>query len=160
MALWDIKGKVAGLPLYQLLGGACARDVMVYGHANGVDNRARRSTAREAYKAEGYRAIRLQCGVPGLPATYGVSKDRYFYEPADSDLPTETVWSTEKYLRVVPELFARGAGPARLGRSSAPRRPPPPDPDRGGAARQGPRALAPVLARGRGSGREPGGASV
>jgi mannonate dehydratase len=67
----------------------------------------------EAYKAEGYRAIRLQCGVPGLPATYGVSKDRYFYEPADSDLPTETVWSTEKYLRVVPELFA--AARDRLG---------------------------------------------
>jgi len=35
-----------------------------------------------------------------------VSKDRYFYEPADADLPTENVWSTEKYMRMVPELFA------------------------------------------------------
>ena len=112
MALWDIKGKVAGLPLYQLLGGASRESAMVYGHANGVTIEETLDRA-EAYKAEGYKAIRLQCGVPGLPATYGVSKDRYFYEPADSDLPTETVWSTEKYMRVVPELFA--AARERLG---------------------------------------------
>jgi mannonate dehydratase len=105
MALWDIKGKLAGLPLYQLLGGASRESVMVYGHANGATIAETIDAARE-YQAQGYKAIRLQSGVPGLPATYGVSKDRYFYEPADADLPTETIWSTEKYLRVVPELFA------------------------------------------------------
>ena len=112
MALWDIKGKIAGLPVYQLLGGACRTGVMVYGHANGetidetLDNAAH-------YAALGYKAIRLQTGVPGMPGAYGVSKDRFFYEPADSDLPKETVWSTERYLRTAPDLFA--AARDRLG---------------------------------------------
>ncbi|MDR6623804.1 D-mannonate dehydratase ManD [Caulobacter segnis] len=112
MALWDIKGKIAGLPVYQLLGGACRSGVMVYGHANGetieetLDNAAH-------YAEQGYKAIRLQTGVPGMPGAYGVSKDKMFYEPADSDLPKETIWSTERYLRGAPALFE--AARARLG---------------------------------------------
>ncbi len=105
MALWDIKAKVAGLPLYQLLGGASRTGVMVYGHANGGTIE---ETVDEAlrYQAMGYKAIRLQTGVPGLASTYGVSKDKLFYEPADAALPTENVWSTSKYLPTVPKLFA------------------------------------------------------
>jgi mannonate dehydratase len=105
-ALWDIKGKIAGLPLYQLLGGASREGVMVYGHANG---KTVEETIENAihYQSQGYKAIRLQSGVPGLASTYGVSKDRYFYEPADADLPTENLWSSEKYLRSVPELFEK-----------------------------------------------------
>jgi len=104
MALWDIKAKVAGLPLYQLLGGAAREGVTVYGHANGKTVAETIAAARE-YVELGYKAVRLQSGVPGLASTYGVSKDRMFYEPADADLPTENIWSSSKYMRAVPELF-------------------------------------------------------
>lgn len=105
VALWDIKGKIAGLPLYQLLGGACRDGCMVYGHANGRDVAETVDNARH-YVELGYKAVRIQAGVPGLASTYGVSGDRYFYEPADNDLPTENLWSTSKYMRSVPPLFA------------------------------------------------------
>src|SRR5450432_2658110 len=65
MALWDIKAKAAGMPLYQLLGGASRTGVMVYGHANGetVDQTLDEA---ERYIGLGYKAVRLQSGVPGL----------------------------------------------------------------------------------------------
>jgi len=103
-ALWDLKAKAAGMPLYQLLGGACRRAVRVYGHANGETVEETIAEAKR-YVGLGYTAVRLQSGVPGLASAYGVSRDKMFYEPADGALPVENRWSTRKYLASVPELF-------------------------------------------------------
>jgi mannonate dehydratase len=92
------------MPLYQLLGGRSREAVMVYGHANGKDI-AETVDAVGQYIDLGYKAIRAQSGIPGLASTYGVAKDKLFYEPADADLPSENVWSTMKYLDHVPKLF-------------------------------------------------------
>jgi len=104
MALWDIKAKVAGLPLYQLLGGKCRDGAMVYCHANGTTIEETLEKA-QGYVAQGFKAVRLQTGVPGLKTTYGVPKTQKAYEPADADIPSEHVWSSEKYLRSAPDLF-------------------------------------------------------
>lgn len=103
-ALWDIKAKAANMPLYQLLGGRSRDGVMVYGHANGKEIGDTLERVAE-FAEKGYKAIRVQCGVPGLEQVYGVGKDGRF-EPADADLPSEHLWSTEKYLNHVPKLFA------------------------------------------------------
>jgi mannonate dehydratase len=104
VALWDIKGKALKTPIYNLLGGKSRTGVMVYGHANGRDID---ETVEEVgkYIEAGYIAIRAQSGIPGLPSTYGVSKSKLFYEPAEKGLPPENIWSSEKYLMHVPKLF-------------------------------------------------------
>src|ERR1700728_2058291 len=104
MALWDIKGKALGVPVYNLLGGKSRNQVLVYAHATGRDI-AETVDEVERYRQMGYTAIRAQSGIPGLKSTYGVSKDDKYYEPAERGLPSESLWSTEKYLRHVPKLF-------------------------------------------------------
>ena len=106
VALWDILGKMTNQPLYQLLGGRSREGVLVYGHANGRDI-DECSAEVGKYVAQGYKAVRAQCGIPGVKKAYGVSSLKNAYEPAESELPAESVWSTPKYLGVAPKLFER-----------------------------------------------------
>ena len=116
-ALWDIKAKLAGLPLYQLLGGRSRRGCLAYGHASGGGTDELFDSIR-AHLAQGYRAVRIQTGVPGLGSVYGVASSanaqvgegaassRYDHEPARrAAVPVEEAWDTGAYLRHAPRVF-------------------------------------------------------
>lgn len=108
IALWDLKGKAAGLPVYQLLGGKSRSKIKVYGHANG-NTIEETLTHLEKLIAQGYKAVRLQCAIPGLDGTYGTLADKkdYFELQSNRPLPPEQPWNTNKYLNFIPTLFQK-----------------------------------------------------
>lgn len=109
MALWDIKGKAANLPVYQLLGGKSRKGVTLYAHASGSTIEDTLDKA-EALQQQGFKAIRLQSAVPGLNVTYGVLGDKkdYFELQGNRPLPPEETWSTQKYFSMIEDLFKLG----------------------------------------------------
>jgi mannonate dehydratase len=107
MALWDIKGKIADLPVYQLLGGKSRRAVNLYAHAGGLDIDDTVTKAQRLLD-QGFSAVRLQSAVPGHKTTYGVVADKkdYYELQGNRPLPPEEQWSTQKYFQMVAELFS------------------------------------------------------
>src|SRR5579862_317852 len=95
MALWDIKGKLAALPLYQLLGGKCREAAAVYRHADGRDPSEVVEHVR-AYMEEGYHYIRCQLGGYG-----GLSPTRRSPDGAVQG----AYFDPDSYARSVPRLF-------------------------------------------------------
>src|ERR1035438_2707257 len=102
LALWDIKGKIAGQPVYQLLGGAVRGRILAYTHATGWDLPQLLDSVDEKL-GRGFLAVRAQSGVPGLDTVYGVHHGAVSYEPAGRGArPVEETWDTEAYLRHAP----------------------------------------------------------
>jgi mannonate dehydratase len=107
MALWDIKGKRANMPVYQLLGGKCRFAAALYAHVQGRDFKEVEDNARKAL-AKGYRHIRVQVGIPGL-ATYGAggmtSPGRSAQDEVVGPTNPRSIWEPSLYLRTLPKLF-------------------------------------------------------
>ncbi len=68
-ALWDIKGRQAGMPVYDLVGGKCREAADCYSHAQGADIPRCMESAKRLME-QGFRNVRVQVGVPGM-ASYG-----------------------------------------------------------------------------------------
>ena len=102
-ALWDIKAQAARVPLYQLLGGRSRDGLLAYGHASGEELPELFDSIRERLD-EGYRAVRVQTGIPGLHNVYGVARhdDGPAGQPAR---PVVETWDTSAYLHYIPSVF-------------------------------------------------------
>jgi mannonate dehydratase len=101
MALWDILGKRAGMPVYQLLGGKARKAVDTYRHASGDTFEAVEKAARTLIE-QGQRHVRVQVGIPGME-TYG-SAGKFGKEDATKNNRPLT-WEPRAYVRTVPKLF-------------------------------------------------------
>lgn len=98
MALWDIKGKEAGMPVYQLLGGAVRSAVPCYAHANGATYEQLEEEVH-AFQEQGFGVIRCQLGGyggGGFVTPQGVSK-----------FPPASVFEEASYITAIPDMFEK-----------------------------------------------------
>ena len=104
MALWDIKGKRAGMPVYQLLGGKCRHAAALYAHASGRDIQETTDNVRK-YMEQGYRHVRAQVAIPGY-STYGAggkpTSDQRAWVPIS---PEQHTFEPTPYVNTVIRLF-------------------------------------------------------
>ena len=97
IALWDIKGKLANMPVYQLLGGKCREAAALYRHADGHSPEQVAESALR-FKEEGYQYIRCQMG------GYGGRGDR---RPSPEGALPGAYYDADRYWRSIPAMFEK-----------------------------------------------------
>jgi mannonate dehydratase len=100
-ALWDIKGKRANMPVYQLLGGKCRFAVDTYGGTSGKSPEEIADQCQQQMDA-GFRYVRIQYGGYGGVGTIGSQPD---FKEAGFGMPDDSYMDDQAYLRAVPKMF-------------------------------------------------------
>jgi len=108
-ALWDIKGKRANMPVYQLLGGKCRFGIDCYAHAGGNSPEEVGEDA-QSYIDKGFRHVRIQMGGYGASQAlggYGASQEKI---PADFKnkgfgMPDDNYMDPIYYTKSVVDMF-------------------------------------------------------
>ncbi len=101
-ALWDIKGKRAGMPVYQLLGGKCRFAIPTYTHAGGRTPEEAVESVKK-FMEEGFKYIRIQQGGYGGVGSVSTKPD---FKAANFGGETDSYMNERFYLKSVPEMFA------------------------------------------------------
>lgn len=100
-ALWDIKGKRANMPVYQLLGGKSRFAVECYEHASGNTPEAVAESVQK-YMAQGFRHVRIQQGGYGGTGTLAQKPD---FKAAGFGYQGDDYMDERAYLKAVPKMF-------------------------------------------------------
>jgi mannonate dehydratase len=100
-ALWDIKAKRAGMPLYQLLGGKSRFAVPCYTHANGRTPEEVVESVK-SLQGKGFKYIRIQQGGYGA---VGSTEQKPDFKAAGFGGETDNYMNERTYLKSIPRLF-------------------------------------------------------
>lgn len=109
IALWDIKGKRANMPVYQLLGGKVRHGCDLYFHASGSEFAEVEDNARKAME-RGYRHVRVQVATRGYASygargTSGAAGANQNSTEAIGPTNPRAIWEPAPYVRMLPKLF-------------------------------------------------------
>jgi mannonate dehydratase len=104
MALWDIKGKMAGMPCHDLWGGKCRPAAAIYGHAGGTSLEQVEDRAR-AFIEKGYKYVRVQMGglIAAAEASIYAGLGEKFHTP--EGVPPGAYFDSRAKLRDIPRLI-------------------------------------------------------
>jgi mannonate dehydratase len=100
-ALWDIKGKRAGMPVYQLLGGKARFAIPCYTHAEATTPEGTAERAQQIME-QGFKYVRIQQGGYGGVGANAAKPD---FKAAGFGTETDGYMNEQAYLKAVPKLF-------------------------------------------------------